>query len=308
MSPPPTSLRISVIVATRNRSNQIAECVRSILANQDADFELLVVDQSDAPAREPAMAAIGNDSRLRWVATDTRGLSASRNIGISTTSAPLIAFTDDDCRVPSDWVSRLRAAFAADAELSLLFGGVVLRSEDRVRGYAAQFEPKETREFQRALPDGRSPWGIGANMSIRRAVFDHIGMFDPLLGTGAPFSAAEEIDFTIRALIGGFKVLHTPSVAVVHLGVREGAAASHLMRGYGVGLGAALAKHIRLGTPGAARLLAKWLAFNGRRSIRNAIQGHRHPGFGLVAAVLWGACRSFGTGIDKTRRVFESAH
>jgi len=308
MTPPPTGLRVSVIVSTRNRSDQVAECVRSILANQDADFELVVVDQSDAPASQLAIAAIGSDPRLRWVATDTRGLSASRNIGISVTSSPLIAFTDDDCRVPPDWVSRLRAAFVADAELSLLFGRVILRSEHRVKGYAAQFEPTETREFQRALPDGRSRWGIGANMSIRRTVFDRIGMFDPVLGAGAPFFAAEEIDFTIRALVGGFKVLHTPSIAVIHLGVRHGAAASHLMRRYGVGLGAALAKHIRLGTPGAGRLLAKWLASNGRRSIRNAIHGHRHPGFGLVAAVLWGACRSFGTGIDKTRCVFESAH
>jgi len=240
------------------------------------------------------------------VATDTRGLSASRNIGISATRAPVVAFTDDDCRVPSDWVAGVRTAFAADDDLALLFGAVLLRPEDRAKGYAAEFEPTETRGFQNTLPDARSAWGVGANMAFRRTVFDQIGVFDRMLGAGSPFHAAEEIDLTIRALARGFKMVHTPSISVLHLGIREGAAASRLMRGYGVGLGATLAKNIRLGTPGAASLLAHWLAFHGCRSIRNAIQGHKRPGFGLVAAVLWGAWRSFEMRIDKVSHSYDA--
>jgi GT2 family glycosyltransferase len=282
-----------------NRPDQIVECVRSILANPGRDFELVVVDQSDAVARHRAIAAIGEDARLRWVATDTRGLSVSRNIGISATSAPVLAFTDDDCRVPSDWVAGVRDAFAIDPDLAMLFGAVMLRPEDRVRGYAAEFEPIEIRGFRHALPDARSAWGVGANMAIRRTVFDQIGMFDHMLGAGSRFHAGEEIDLTIRALARGFKMIHTPRISVLHLGIREGADASRLMRAYGIGLGATLAKNIRLGTPGALSLLAQWLAFHSRRSIRSAIRGHKKPGFGLVAAVLWGACRSFEMRIDR---------
>jgi GT2 family glycosyltransferase len=298
--------RVSVVVSTRNRPDQIVDCVLSILANPGDDFELVVIDQSDDGSSRVAVAAASDDSRLRWLPTDTRGLSASRNVALGATRAPVILFTDDDCRVPNDWVARVRAAFETEGGPALLFGAVVLRSEDRARGYAAEFEPARAREFQHGLPDLQAGWGVGANMAIRRAVFDRVGVFDLMLGAGAPFHAGEEIDLTIRALAVGFKVVHDPGIAVIHLGVREGPEASRLMRRYGVGLGATLAKHVRLRTPGALKLFAGWLMLHGRRSLWNLIRGHKNPGLGLVASVLLGAWRSSGLRIDRGQMLYES--
>jgi len=298
------SARIAVVVSTRNRPHDDVDCVRSILANPSPSFELVVVDQSDRPASPPPESEFAGDSRLRWIHTTTRGLSASRNVAVAATTAPVIAFTDDDCRVPEDWVASVEAAFAGDAELAVLFGAVILRPEDRVKGYAAEFEPQAMREFKSSLPPADTAWGVGANMSVRRSTFDKVGTFDVMLGAGAPLFAAEEIDLTIRALAAGLKVVHTPAIAVIHLGVREGAAASHLMRGYGVGLGATLGKHMRLGTQGAATLLAGWLGLQLRRSVLNVMRGHRNPGFGLAAAVARGAMRSFRIPLDKARGTF----
>jgi GT2 family glycosyltransferase len=295
------SRRVSVVVSTMNRPDQVVECVRCILASSDRDLELIVVDQSELSACDRARTAVGDDPRLSWVATKTRGLSVSRNIGVSRAGAPIVAFTDDDCRVPLDWLARIHAAFSDNKDLGLLFGAVVLSPEDRAKGYAAEFEPIETRTFHHEFPSMRSQWGVGANMVVRRAVFAQIGDFDEMLGAGARFHAGEEIDLTIRALSNGFKVLHASSISVVHLGVREGPAASRLIRHYGIGLGATLAKHIRLGTRGALVLLTQWLTVHGGRSIRRFVRGDRHPGFGLLAAVLWGAFRSCGTRIDSGR-------
>ena len=298
------STRIAVVVSTRNRPDDVVGCVRTILANTSPSFELVVVDQSDRPVSPPPEAEFAGDSRLRWIRTTTRGLSASRNVAIAATSAPVIAFTDDDCRVPQDWVASVESAFAKDDELALLFGAVILRPEDRVKGYAAEFEPHAVREFKSTLPPADAAWGVGANMSVRRSTFDKVGTFDVMLGAGAPLFAAEEIDLTIRALGAGLKVVHTPAIAVIHLGVREGAAASHLMRGYGVGLGATLGKHMRLGTRGAATLLTGWLGLQLRRSVLNVMRGHRNPGFGLAAAVARGALRAFRMPLDKAHGMF----
>jgi GT2 family glycosyltransferase len=298
------SCRVSVVVSTKDRPDHVVDCVRCVLANRNADFDLVVVDQSETAVMDRARTAVGDDPRLRWITTGTRGLSASRNIGVSATAAPVIAFTDDDCRVPSDWIARLQAAFDGHEDRAIVFGAVVLPPDDRAKGYAAEFGPTATTEYQHVLPDLESQWGVGANMAIRRTVLERIGVFDLMLGAGAPFCSAEEIDLTIRALAAGFKVIHTPEVSVVHLGVREGHAASLLMRGYGIGLGATFAKHVRLRTPGAPRMLRQWLAIHGRRSLRNAMRGHRHPGFGLVAAVLLGISRSFGKQVDTVSRTY----
>ncbi len=298
---------VSVVVSTRNRPSDIVPCIESILRNRAPAFELIVVDQSDDDASKTAVASQLADPRLRFIASTTRGLSNSRNVAVAAARAPVLAFTDDDCRVTPDWVGAVHARFAADPALALLFGGVVLRPEDRAIGYAAEFEPTIERELVGRLPDVHEPWGVGANMSVRRSVFERLGAFDPILGAGARFFAAEETDLTLRALGAGFKVVYTPDLPVTHLGVRSGADAGRLMRGYGIGLGAAITKHARLRTPGSAELLAAWLSLHARRSIGNALRGQKQPGFGLVAAVAWGSCRSLGHRVDHASMLYDPA-
>jgi GT2 family glycosyltransferase len=300
-----SNVAASVLVSTRDRPEQVAACVRSILNGRGDDFELLVVDQSSPARAALAQAAVGEDTRLRWIETPSKGLSVSRNIGLAHARAPLIVFTDDDCRVEPDWLPSLQREFAEDPALGLLFGAVLLRPEDRAAGYAAEFEPARRAVFQHAFPDIRRPWGVGANMAIRREVFDRVGTFDELLGAGAPLHAGEETDLTIRALSAGFKLAHTADARVLHLGIRQGADASRILRSYGVGLGATLGKHVRLGTPGALGMLLSLLQQRGSASVANLLRGMRHPGFGVVAAIATGAVRSRSYRLDAVRGVFE---
>jgi GT2 family glycosyltransferase len=295
---------ISIIVSTRNRPDDVAECVRLILADRRPDLEVVVVDQSQPEVSRRAREALGADTRLHYIQSATRGLSISRNIAIKATCAPVLAFTDDDCRIGEGWAQGILAEFARDKSLGLVFGAVMLRQEDRARGYAAEFEPELKTEYMHRFPDIRTQWGVGANMAVRRDLFERLGPFDPLLGAGAPLMAAEETDLIIRAIDAGYKVAFTPEVSVVHLGIREGPEASKLLRGYGLGLGAMLAKHVRLRTPGAAQLFAQWVDFNGRRSIKSALDGSRHPGFGLLAGFLWGALRSAAYGVDRDTQLY----
>ena len=90
-------------------------------------------------------------------------------------------------------------------------------------------------------------------MAISRSAFEAIGTFDPGLGAGTALFAGEEFDLTIRALAAGLKVVETPHMTVLAPRRRTGRDASQLMRGYGVGFGAAFLKHVRLRTPGALR-------------------------------------------------------
>ena len=304
-----TNPAVSVVVSTRNRPEHIVACVAAILSNRDAGwFELLVIDQSDTSASRDAVERAAFDDRLRWISTDSRGLSLARNIGISLARAPVLVFTDDDCRVTSNWVRSVVELFESDPELSLMFGAVALSSGARQQGFAASFAPVAVRELRGGLPAMRRPWGVGANMAVRRRALETIGVFDPALGAGAAFFAGEEIDLTIRALSAGLKVVETPHITVLHLGERVGDDAARLMRGYGIGFGAAFFKHVRLGTPGALRALVEWWVRHLGRSTAKVFSGHTAPGFGLLAAVAWGACRASLRSLDTTPQELEISH
>jgi glycosyltransferase involved in cell wall biosynthesis len=273
------------------------------LANPGVQFELVVVDQSDNDATQQELAPFLADPRFRYIRSRTKGVSLSRNTGIESTRAPIVAFTDDDCRVSKDWVNRIAEVFEATPDAAVVFGRVAVPSDVMGSRYAASFEPG-AREYQNTFPAADVAWGIGANMAFRRWVFDEVGLFDPLLGPGATFPAAEEYDLAIRALAAGLKVVNAKEVSVLHLGVREREAASALVRGYGMAIGAALAKHVRLGTKDGAHLLASWIGHHGKVAMRNAVLRRRPTNIGFVGSLLWGIVRSSRHPVDAARHIY----
>jgi GT2 family glycosyltransferase len=295
--------QIAVAIPTRNRPDHAEPCVRAVLANPEPDLEVILIDQSDDDATELAVAGHRADARFRYVRTSSRGASNARNLGLQLSQAPLIAFTDDDCRVAPDWLARIRTIFAQDPSAGIVYGRVRIPAQLRAGGFGAEFEPGD-REYQGCYPSFAVPWGIGANMSVRRSLIDRIGAFDPLLGPGSPFHAGEEVDLMIRALAAGTKIVNAAEVEVAHLGVRTGDAASQLYRGYGVATGATLAKHVRLGTAGSLRFTVSSLAHFAWLALRNIVTGRRPTGLGMLAGTLRGMRRSIRQPIDTGRSVY----
>ena len=269
----------------------------------DADLEVFLVDQSDDDSTGRAVAPYCSDPRFHHVRSATRGASNARNVGIGASVAQIIAFTDDDCRVAANWTARIAGLFDQDPRADIVFGRVSVPEELRTKGSAADFEPHQ-REHHHRFPSADVAWGISANMSVRRSLLETVGTFDPFLGPGSPFFAGEECDLMIRALAAGFKVVNAAEVEVIHLGVREGADASRLFRGYGVAMGATLAKHVRLGTRESVRLLLSWATHFGSRGLRNALCGQRPTGLGLFGGMLAGVCRSVTRPIDRTHGIY----
>jgi glycosyltransferase involved in cell wall biosynthesis len=71
---------LSVAICTRIRADKLKRAVDSVLANSFADFELFVVDQSTDGKTAAALAMTVDDSRLRYIPTNTVGVAKSRNI------------------------------------------------------------------------------------------------------------------------------------------------------------------------------------------------------------------------------------
>jgi glycosyltransferase involved in cell wall biosynthesis len=295
-----TKTKISVVVPTRNRPAHIVACVESILTNQNL-LELIVVDQSDGDATRLALASV-EDARLRYTPTNTRGVTSARNIGIETSTSEIITFTDDDCRVPSNWTNLIADIFADDPAAALVCGRVQVPKELWNQGFTESFEPEVRDWIGRYPPFGRD-WGITANMSVRRSVIAQVGAFDPMLGAGSPLRSGGEPDLIFRILRAGLKVVNASEVVVDHLGVRPyGEAASQLIRGYGFGTGAALFKHVRLGDPAA---IALYLRFFGRNVLRlgeNLVRHGRPVGLGYLAGFVSGAAASYKFDVDRKLR------
>jgi glycosyltransferase involved in cell wall biosynthesis len=118
------------VICTRNRDDKIGTAVASVLANDYSSFDLTIIDQSTTDATGVAVREVAaGDARVHYVHSNEPGLSRAYNNGIRCSSGEILAFTDDDCIAPPDWIGSIVAAFLAEPEGDLLYGEVVAAGE-----------------------------------------------------------------------------------------------------------------------------------------------------------------------------------
>ena len=294
---------IAVVIPTRDRGANAAEAAKAVLRDR-SEFELVVVDQNSNDETEEALRAIEPDCRLRVIRSPLRGISNARNTGVAAASAPIIAFTDDDCRPCPGWASSMLRVFD-DPDAALVFGRVHLPPASHVNGFGVSFEP-ERRVLQGEVPTPDAGVGIGANFAIRRWVLEQLGGFDPLLGVGAPFfRAGEDLDLLIRAVHAGHRVVNARECDVLHLGVRRGADIRPLAIHYQVGTGAALGKHARLTGLAGLRDALRWTRFYTSEAVRNTARQRRSK-LGAPCYFVAGALLTLRYRMDRVNAMFRT--
>ncbi len=210
---------VSVLLCTRGRRNGVDIALKSILANAYSNFEVLLIDQNDDDAIE-ALSQQFTDARLRYIRTDSRGKCRALNLGVELARGELIAVTDDDCEVPSDWLTKVVEAFTVQQSASLLYCNVIAASHDSSEGFIPVYE-RHGEALIKTVWQKRNARGIGAGSAFRKSVVLRLGGFDPELGPGSRFFAVDDWDLTIRALLMGYFVFETSHISVLHHGFRR---------------------------------------------------------------------------------------
>ena len=237
---------ISVAICTRDRPERVVGAVQSVLANAGATFELLVIDQSSDDRTGEALRRCCRDPRVRYIRSDARGVACSRNQALLLARADVVAYTDDDCIVPPEWLACMERIFDRMSRVTLAFCNVVGAPHDRSAGFIPEYRRKGkmlvTTPFQWCAARG-----IGAGMAVRRRAALEMGGFDEMLGPGGPFQSAEDFDLALRLIALGHQIYVTDEVEVVHYGFRTWAEGKSLTSRDFFGTGAAYSKPFRSG-------------------------------------------------------------
>src|SRR4051794_3935442 len=247
--------RLTVAVVTRDRVEVLERfALPSLRAAAASGVDVVVFDQSSGDATRRAVAAAG----LRYVQSPP-GLSRGRNIALDCIESELVAFIDDDVSFDVDWPGRVQRAFATADRVAAVCG--------RGRTDAGRLLPGSPAGVYRWPA---SPFGLGSgfNLAVDRRVARELGGFNDELGAGARFRAAEDTDLLYRVLRGGWLVVCSDDVDVVHHEWRSRAAELSLHFGYGLGAGAQTALHHRSGDRAALAVAGRELRKHGWTFIR----------------------------------------
>jgi len=249
---------ISVVICTRDRPEQLDNCLRHFDQQEYPRFEVVVVDNaSSGDAVRAVTESRPGTVTYRYVAEPRPGLSWARNTGIAAASGEIIAFIDDDEEPDRQWLAGLAAGFARADDIGCVAGMIVPARLDtqaqewfewygghsKGRGFTADV-------FSRHGPQSPlfplPPFGTGANMAFRREALARIGGFDVAMGAGTLTQASEDtLAFTL-VLLAGYRIAYEPAALTRHHHRSDIDSLARQLYGYGVGLAAyylALVRH-----------------------------------------------------------------
>lgn len=213
-------MEISVVIPTYNRFEKLRRCLESV-RDQDfkGEYEVLVVED-DASGRSRAVVEdVGRLSKkapFRYFSQDHKGPATARNRGVSEAKAEIIAFTDDDCVVPKNWLTSLALGFEQYKSAGGVGGYMEAPAETMKCSIFSRYESHVTHKVYGAgsvevLGGFEVPTGGTNNIAFKKSVIKEVGGFDETF----PVAAGEDADLKLRIVSAGYKILYVP-IKVAH--------------------------------------------------------------------------------------------
>jgi GT2 family glycosyltransferase len=310
----------TVVLCTRDRPALLRTALESLLAVDYPELDIIVVD--NAPETDATRKyVIGlSDPRVRVINEPRPGLSRARNTGLSAATGDIVAFTDDDVVVDRYWLRALLDGFSRGTLVSCVCG-IVPAGEIRTPAQAffdrrvgwSEFTVARVFDWEHPprdiplFPFAVRRYGAGANFAVEREVVLGFGGFDEALGAGTAAGGGEDIDMFFRILRSGRQLVHDPAAIVWHRHRADSEGLLAQTRGYGLGLGAWLAKIT--GDPETARLAIKTAARHAPAFVRHmrAAAADAAPPDNLAAHLPTGIGNSTWKSIVTGMRAYRSA-
>jgi len=206
---------ISVVVGIRNEERFIEECIESLLRldyPQDS-YEIIIIDGMSTDKTRDLVQKYP----VRLLLNERKNVAAARNLGVKNARGDLVAFTDGDCKVYSQWLKILVLEMQNAPDDVVCVGGPNLIFDTdpifgRIVGYAqetflgsggsAQSKNSTKKHYVSSLPN--------CNAMYKKSAIQEVGCFDER------FLIGQDGDLNYRIGKRGHKFLYIPEAQVLH--------------------------------------------------------------------------------------------
>lgn len=222
---------VAIIIVSTNEARFLGPCLQTVFEHGGgASLDVVVADNGSTDGTPDLVSARFPEARI--VQCVNRGFGHANNRGYETTSAPYVLFLNPDTEVLegtfADLVAELEARpdvgvigarqVTADGELfptirrfptPMRFVGEALASE-RFPFRPSWLGEREL-DMTRYDVETECDWVSGSFMLVRREALEAAGVFDERF-----FVYSEEVDLCRRIKIAGWRVVHLPSMTILH--------------------------------------------------------------------------------------------
>lgn len=201
------SLRVSVIIGTKDRPQSLRRCLESLAAQRCRPLEVLLLD--DGTPGADSLGGILEAAGIRWryMKKDEPGLSRSRNLGAREAAGEILLFLDDDVELDPGYLEEVLRVYREHPGVAGVGGRLEgIRYGACVKGFLRFFALDSMKREGEILKSGIGvlirhitadkpvEWLSGCNMSFRRELFEEFH-FDEGFG---PNGWGDDMDFSYR--------------------------------------------------------------------------------------------------------------
>jgi glycosyltransferase involved in cell wall biosynthesis len=214
---------VSIVLATYNRAASLQKtlkCFSALVYPPDLTWELLVVDNNSSDDTREVIEKFVKDAKftVRYMFEGQQGRSAALNSGIAAAAGGIIAFTDDDVLLHSEWLRNLARAFER-FECAAVGGRIVPLWEQPKPDWLEMDGQQAVVNFElgEEFTEIHFP-PMGANSAFRREIFAKYGLFRLDLGvSGSKHTVTcDDTEFGYRLLRGKERIMYCPDAIVYH--------------------------------------------------------------------------------------------
>lgn len=216
-------IRLSIVASAYSfdRYNDLIDLLNGIKEQTYKEGEaIIVIDQNkELYGKISEYILLNNLHGIKLVFnSENRGLSYSRNIGVTHATGDIIAFIDDDAIPYPEWAEEILNTFNDD-EIGAVTGDVIPLWEYKEMSWFPKelhwmiscsyiMTPNKKEEVER---------GFGTNMAFRKDLLYKVGMFDTNLGIKINnWVGGEDTDMFLSIKEMGKKVIFNPDAKVLH--------------------------------------------------------------------------------------------
>ena len=209
----------SVVIATYNRAELLRNAIYS-LCQQTLDknnYEVLIVDNNSTDNTPEIVDEFLGIDNVRYIRETNQGTSHARNRGWQEAKGEYVAYIDDDCKVPEEWLEV--ASRIIQQKAPGIFGGPYYRFHNSPKpvwfkeSYDA-YMPYDTPQ------DNPELYLHGCNLIVQKKLLVELGGFNPDLGpVGDIKNYGEDIAIiaVARAKKPDILVHYNPDLYLYHL-------------------------------------------------------------------------------------------
>jgi GT2 family glycosyltransferase len=216
--PEPAAGEVTVVVPTWNRSDLLRTCLSS-LQMQTIRPRVLVVDNGSTDDTEQMMHSEFPEFQYLKLPGNL-GFARAVNLGIQRADSPLVALLNNDTEADELWIERAVSAALQYPEYAFFASRMVNYFDRKVLDSAGDVYLRTGLPLKRGsglpadtFPKAAPVLGASAGAAFyRREIFDRIGLLDEDY-----HMYLEDVEFSLRAQLAGFRCLYVPEAIVYHI-------------------------------------------------------------------------------------------